>query len=136
MLLVIIKMLSIQWLHFTRVCSYSAKYMQHPFVTGEQVECHPVFCTSVTVSTVELNPITCYSFVYPFYNSNFSTIRKILEPLLCEVPQPWDLVIFAIEVFSWIWKFGWLLLWCLYVLWHDSINFVSMFPVKCQLALA
>ncbi len=87
MLLGIIKMLSIQWLYFTRFCSYSTKYMQHPFVTGEQVECHPVFCTSVTVSTVELNPITCYSFVYPFYKSNLSTIRKILEPLLCEVLQ-------------------------------------------------
>lgn len=63
MLLVIAKKLTTQRLYFTKVCSYFANYMQHPFVTGEQVECHPLLCTSVTVSTVEMDPRTCYSYV-------------------------------------------------------------------------
>lgn len=63
MLLVIAKKLTTQRLYFTKVCSYFANYMQHRFVTGEQVESHPLFCTSITVSTVEIDPITCYSYV-------------------------------------------------------------------------
>ena len=87
--MVIMKTLIIQWLYFTKVGSDFANYMQHPFVITEQVESHPVFRTSVTVRTIELNPITCYSFVplNPFYNNNLATIRKILEPLLCQVSR-------------------------------------------------
>ena len=63
MFLVIIKMLAIQWLYFTKFCSYFANYMQHPFVTGGQVESHPSYRTSVMVCSTELNHITCYLFV-------------------------------------------------------------------------
>ena len=88
--MVIMKTLIIQWLYFTKVGSDFAYYMQHPFVITEQVESHRVFHTSVTVRTIELNPITCYSFVplNPFYNKNLATIRKFWNPSSVKCRKP------------------------------------------------
>lgn len=63
--------------------------MQHPFVTGEELESHPLFHGSVRVSTVEILHVIRVFTCSIFFIVLFATIRKTLKAFLCQVPRTW-----------------------------------------------